>query len=126
MKVVFTSDAAPPLPVFSQATVSGGYVYVSGNIGCDHQLKVVPGGIKAETQAALENMSKVLNAAGSGLKHIVKANVYLKNMSEDFTPMNEVYMQFFESDKMPARTCIGVAMLPLGAVVEIECIAEIA
>ncbi|KAL5531012.1 hypothetical protein ACEPAG_3888 [Sanghuangporus baumii] len=124
--VVSTPDAVPPMPVFSQATISRGYVYVSGNIGVMHDLKtIVPGGVQAQTHAALENMQKVLKAAGSGLEHIVKANVYLRYMDRDFGPMNEIYIQFFEKDKMPARTCVGVATLPLGADVEIECVAEI-
>ncbi|KAL5536443.1 hypothetical protein ACEPAF_265 [Sanghuangporus sanghuang] len=124
--VVSTPDAVPPMPVFSQATISRGYVYVSGNIGVMHDLKtIVPGGVQAQTRAALENMRKVLKAAGSGLEHIVKANVYLRYMDRDFGPMNEIYIQFFEKDKMPARTCVGVATLPLGADVEIECVAEI-
>ncbi|KAL5492846.1 hypothetical protein ACEPAI_4294 [Sanghuangporus weigelae] len=124
--VVSTPDAVPPMPVFSQATISRGYVYVSGNIGVMHDLKtIVPGGVQAQTRTALENMQKVLKAAGSGLEHIVKANVYLRYMDRDFGPMNEIYIQFFEKDKMPARTCVGVASLPLGADVEIECVAEI-
>ncbi|KAL5513636.1 hypothetical protein ACEPAH_4035 [Sanghuangporus vaninii] len=124
--VVSTPDAVPPMPVFSQATISRGYVYVSGNIGVMHDLKtIVPGGVQAQTRTALENMQKVLKAAGSGLEHIVKANVYLRYMDRDFGPMNEIYIQFFEKDKMPARTCVGVATLPLGADVEIECVAEI-
>ncbi|OCB85157.1 Endoribonuclease L-PSP [Sanghuangporus baumii] len=124
--VVSTPDAVPPMPVFSQATISRGYVYVSGNIGVMHDLKtIVPGGVQAQTRAALENMRKVLKAAGSGPEHIVKANVYLRYMDRDFGPMNEIYIQFFEKDKMPARTCVGVATLPLGADVEIECVAEI-
>lgn len=93
-------------------------------------------------------MSKVLNAAGSGLEHIVKANIYLLYRDRDFAAMNEVYqevigidqssiamnqrriltipfLQFFHKDAMPARTCVGVASLPLGALVEIDCVAEI-
>ncbi|KAL5536432.1 hypothetical protein ACEPAF_254 [Sanghuangporus sanghuang] len=112
--VVSTPDAVPPMPVFSQATISRGYVYVSGNIGVMHDLKtIVPGGVQAQTRAALENMRKVLKAAGSGLEHIVKANVYLRYMDRDFGPMNEIYIQFFEKDKMPARTCVGVATLQM-------------
>ncbi|EKM56533.1 uncharacterized protein PHACADRAFT_141281 [Phanerochaete carnosa HHB-10118-sp] len=122
---VHTSDALPVFPVFSQATISKGMVYVSGNIGCNRDLKtLVEGGVQAQTRAALENMAKVLKAAGSGLEHIVKANIYLADMA-NFGPMNEVYAQFFDPNAMPARTCIGVMALPLGADVEIECIAEI-
>ncbi|CAA7264819.1 unnamed protein product [Cyclocybe aegerita] len=123
---IFTPDAVPPLPAFSQAVVSGGRVYASGNIGCDKNFKIVEGGVQAQTRAALENLSIVLKASGSGLEHIVKANVYLVNMPVNFTLMNEIYLQFFDKDKMPARTCVGVIALPMGADVEIECVAEVA
>jgi len=122
---VFTPEAVPPLPIFSQAVISKGHVYVSGNIGCDENLKIVDGGVKGQTRALLRNMSIVLKEAGSGLDRIVKANVYLTDMVNDFKPMNEAYAEFFDKDKMPARTCVGVACLPMGAAVEIECIAEI-
>jgi 2-iminobutanoate/2-iminopropanoate deaminase len=91
-------------------------------------------------RAAINNMKTVLEAAGSGLEHIVKANIYMSNMKDEFMLMNEVYTevihldfrvlakthsgQFFPTDP-PARTCVGVAALPLGAAMEIECIAEL-
>ncbi|ESK84082.1 YjgF-like protein [Moniliophthora roreri MCA 2997] len=124
-KIVSTPEANPVLAVFSQAVISKGYVYVSGNIGCDKNFKVVEGGVKAQTRAALENVAIVLRAAGSGLEHIVKATIYLTNMERDFGPMNEVYAEFFDKDRMPARTCIGVCTLPMGACFEIECMAEV-
>ncbi|KAF9567833.1 Endoribonuclease L-PSP [Agrocybe pediades] len=122
---VNTPDAIPPLPIFSQAVVSNGRVYVSGNIGCDKNLKLVDGGVQAQTRTALQNMSIVLKAAGSSLEQVVKVNIYLANMRRDFELMNEVYAEFFEKNKMPARTCVGVACLPMNADVELECIAEI-
>ncbi|THG99839.1 hypothetical protein EW026_g2597 [Hermanssonia centrifuga] len=92
-QVVRTPDALPTFPVFSQAMISRGYVYVSGNIGCKEDLKtLVEGGVQSQARAALENVSKVLQAAGSGLEHIVKANVYLTNMA-NFGAMNEIYEQ---------------------------------
>ncbi|TFK53451.1 YjgF-like protein [Heliocybe sulcata] len=125
-KTISTPDAVPPLPAFSQAVVSDGKVYCSGSVGCDKDFKLVPGGIKPQTvqRAALENLEKVLKAAGSGLEHIVKANCYVSNMQRDYVQMNEAYLEFFKTDP-PARTCVGVVALPLGADVEIECIAEI-
>ncbi|KAF7338045.1 YjgF-like protein [Mycena venus] len=124
-KIVFTKDAVPPLPVFSQATIAKGVVYCSGNIGCTNDLVVVEGGVKPQTRRALENLTIVLKAAGSGLEHIVKANIYLTSMN-DFREMNEVYAEFFDKDNLPARTCVAVAELPLGASVEIECTAVVA
>ncbi|KAH7333562.1 YjgF-like protein [Rhizoctonia solani] len=122
--IIHTEDAVPPLPVFSQATVANGLVYCSGSIGCDHQLNLVPGGVAPQTTRALENLSAVLTAAGSGLEHILKANVYLANMPRDFATMNEAYIKFFPGPP-PARTCVGVSALPMGADVEIECTAVI-
>ncbi|KAI0927293.1 hypothetical protein AcV5_007858 [Taiwanofungus camphoratus] len=124
MKTVVKSlEANPPLPVYSHATVSNGTVYVSGSVGCDADFKLV-GDVKQQTRAALENMQKILKAAGSGLEHVLKVNVYLANIQRDIAPMNEVYLEFFPKDP-PARTCIGVAALPLGADVEVECIAAL-
>ncbi|KAG1772960.1 Endoribonuclease L-PSP [Suillus placidus] len=124
-EVVFTFDAVPPLTTFSQAIISKGFVYVSGNIGCTSEFMIVEGGVQGQTIAALENMDKILKAAGSGLQHVVKVNVYLTNLTRDFSDMNSVYITFFEENAMPARTCVGVASLPLGASVEIECVAEL-
>jgi len=131
MQIISTPDALPPLPTFSQAVISKGHVYVSGNIGFDELIdathfKLAEGGVKGQTRAALENLSKVLKASGSGLDHIVKTTVFLTDLPNDFDPMNEIYMQFFDKNKMPARTCIGVQALPLGACFEIQCIAEVA
>ncbi|THH14356.1 hypothetical protein EW146_g5966 [Bondarzewia mesenterica] len=88
--------------IVAQAVISRGYVSVSRNIGCTKDFKIVPGGVQAQTRVALENVSKVLQAAGSGLEHVVKATVFLKNMPQDFQPMNEVYKEFFQKDQMPA------------------------
>ncbi|KAI8994153.1 YjgF-like protein [Trametes punicea] len=123
-QIVFTEEANPPLPVYSQAVISGKTVYASGNIGITRDMKLVEGGVQAQTRAALENLQKVLKGAGVTFDNVVKANVYLANFDRDFAPMNEVYREYFPSNP-PARTCIGVATLPFGADVEIECIAEL-
>ncbi|KAH9847900.1 Endoribonuclease L-PSP [Lenzites betulinus] len=125
-QIVFSEEALPPLPVYckSQAVISGKTIYASGNIGITKDMKIVEGGVQAQTRAALDNLTKVLKAAGVGLDSVLKANVYLANLQRDFAPMNEVYLEYFPSNP-PARTCIGVAALPLGADVEIECIAEL-
>ncbi|KZO95421.1 YjgF-like protein [Calocera viscosa TUFC12733] len=117
-KVIYAPDAVPALPVFCHAAVdpATGLIFCSGSIGCNDRYQLPPGGA-----AALENLAKVLRAAGSTLEQIVKVNVYLTNMQQDFGPMNEVYAHYFRI--VPARTCVGVATLPMGACVEIECVA---
>ncbi|KAL9716394.1 hypothetical protein Ac2012v2_000841 [Leucoagaricus gongylophorus] len=119
---VFSPEANPPLPVYSQAIISKGFVFVSGNVGHDHNLKLYEGGIRVETRAALENIKKVLKTAGATLDDIVKANIFIANF-DDFEAMNEIYQEYFDQKAMPARTCVQVAVLPLKAAVEIECIA---
>ncbi|RPD62243.1 YjgF-like protein [Lentinus tigrinus ALCF2SS1-7] len=123
-QVVFSEEANPPLPIYSQAIISGKTIYVSGSIGIDREFKLVPGGVQAQTRAALDNMTKILKGAGVDRSAVLKCNVFLTNLKQDFAPMNEVYQEYFPKDP-PARTCIGVAALPLGADIEIECIAEL-
>ncbi|EIN06386.1 YjgF-like protein [Punctularia strigosozonata HHB-11173 SS5] len=124
-QIVFTEDANPPLPIYSQAVKSKGHVFLSGNIGCDANLKLADGGVQGQTKAALENIIKVLKASGVTLDDVVKVNIYLTNLARDFVPMNEVYAQYWKPGQFPARTCIGVAALPLNADVEIELVAAL-
>ncbi|KAJ3569733.1 hypothetical protein NP233_g4854 [Leucocoprinus birnbaumii] len=119
---VFSPEANPPLPVYSQAIISKGFVFVCGNVGHDRNLKLYEGGIKVETRAALENMKKILTAAGTSLENVVKVNIFMANLDE-FQAMNEIYAEYFNMDAKPARTCVQVAVLPLKAAVEIECTA---
>ncbi|KAJ8488735.1 hypothetical protein ONZ45_g13849 [Pleurotus djamor] len=119
-KIIFTEEATPPLPVYSQAVVSNGVVYASGNISYDRNFELVD-----SDRAAIKNLETILKASGSSLQHILKVNIYLTNLKDDFARMNEVYTGFFEPGNLPARTCVGVAALPLGAVMEIDCIAAV-
>ncbi|KAG1841244.1 Endoribonuclease L-PSP [Suillus subalutaceus] len=119
-EVVLTYNAVPPLTTFCEICICS-----RATLDVRTIFTIVEGGVQGQTFAALENMGKVLKAAGSGLQHVVKANVYLTNLTRDFSDMNTTYMTFFEENAMPARTCVGVASLPLGASVEIECVAEL-
>jgi 2-iminobutanoate/2-iminopropanoate deaminase len=120
--VVTTSDAPEAIGPYSQAVTADGVVYCSGQVPLDPGSgELVAGSLGEQTRRCLSNLAAVLGAAGSGLERVVKVTAYLTDMG-DFPEFNEVYGEFFSSDP-PARATVGVAGLPKGARVEIECIA---
>jgi 2-iminobutanoate/2-iminopropanoate deaminase len=124
-RVVFASAAPSPVGPYSQAIVAGGFVFASGQIPLDPASgKLVEGDIEAQTARVLDNLSKVLEAAGSSLDHVVRTSVYLADLA-DFPRVNAVYARYFTADPKPARTTVQVAALPLGAQVEIDAIATL-
>lgn len=124
-ELFYTDDALPPLPCSSQAVISKGHIYVSGCIGCTADHAIVMGGIEPQTRVALKNMSDILEAAGSGMEHIVKMTVYLVHLASDSNVVDTVYQEFIMSASFPARTCVEVTALPNGAFIQLDCIAEI-
>ena len=109
---------------FSHAVRAGDYLFVTGQMPTlkNNNAKLVEGGIEAQTHQVMKNLLEVLNAAGSSLEKVIFARVYLVNFG-DFDKMNSVYASYFATDKLPARTCIGVTGLAVGASVEIDFIA---
>ncbi len=119
---ITTSSAPAAIGPYSQAIVSGQLIFCSGQVAFDPQTgQFIEGDVGAQTRRALENLSAVLHAAGSSLAQVVKTTVFLTSIA-DFAAMNEVYAEFFTGDP-PARSTVGVAELPRGARVEVECIA---
>lgn len=124
-RVVFASTAPTPVGPYSQAIVANGLVFASGQVPIDPASgKLVSGEIEAQTERVLENLARVLEAAGSSLDHVVRASVYLVDLAM-FPRMNAVYARYFAADPKPARTTVQVAALPLGAQVEIDAIATL-
>jgi len=123
-EAVVTSAAPAPLPFFSQAIKSGGFVFCSGSIGVDVTGAFAQGDIGARTAQALKNLSAVLDTAGSSIDEVVKVNIFITDMS-NFGAVNAVYEKVFTKDPKPARTCVAVHQLPLGTDVEIECTAAL-
>tara|TARA_B100000614_G_scaffold243830_1_gene247390 strand:- start:18 stop:404 length:387 start_codon:yes stop_codon:yes gene_type:complete len=118
------SSAPQKVAPFSHAVRAGEYLFVTGQMPTlkNDSTKLVDGGIEAQTHQVMENLLEVLDAAGSSLEKVIFARVYLVNFG-DFDKMNRVYASYFEKDKLPARTCIGVTGLAVGASVEIDFIA---
>lgn len=120
--IIIENSALKDLP-FSPAVRAGKLLFVSGQVGLDPETQsLVEGGAAAETERVFRNIAIVLAAADRGLADIVKANVYLADMA-DYPAMNAAYARALEAP-YPARTCVGVAALPLGARVEIEVVAR--
>ncbi len=119
---VQTANAPEAVGPYSQAISAAGLVFCSGQIGLDPRSgELVQGSVQDETRQAIENLAAVLDAAGSSLVHVVKVTVYLTDI-DDFGRFNEAYEPFFSAER-PARATVGVAALPKGARVEIECVA---
>jgi len=118
------TEAAPaPVGPYSQAIRLGDLVFASGQIPLDPKTgKIVPGEIEDEARQVLKNLSAVLEAADSDLTRVVKATVYLTDMSL-FPRVNAIYAEAFDSEPAPARATVEVSALPLGARVEIDAIA---
>lgn len=121
-QVVNTDKAPKAIGPYSQAIRVGDFVFCAGQAGLDPATgQLVQGGIEAETRRVLQNLSAVLEQAGTSLANAVKTTVFLTDMDE-FKSMNAVYAEFFPGTP-PARSTVQVSRLPAGARVEIEVVA---
>ena len=123
MKDVYTTNAPQAIGPYTQAKISGGMLYTSG------QIAIVPatgelaaGGIEEQARQVCENLKAVVEAAGTSLDKVVKTTCFLHDIA-DFGVFNMVYAEYFTTK--PARSCVGGLSLPKGALVEVELIAEV-
>jgi 2-iminobutanoate/2-iminopropanoate deaminase len=124
MKIVSTPHAPAAIGPYSQAVVSNGFAFLSGQIPLDPATgKLIEGDVGAQTERVLENLKAVLESCGSSLNKVVKTTLYLKDISE-FARMNEVYARYFPANP-PARATVEVSRLPHDVRVEIDCIAAV-
>ena len=122
-EVVATSKAPEAVGAYSQAIVSGDHIFCSGQVPLDPESgELISGSVADETRRCMDNLSAVLEEAGSSLENVVKVNAYLADIG-DFAEFNEAYSAYFPSQP-PARAAVGVSGLPKGARVEIECVAR--
>lgn len=121
-EVIQTEKAPRAIGPYAQAIRVDGLLFTSGQIALDPTTgKLIDGDISAQTRRVLENLKAVLEAGGSSLDRVVKATVYLTDLST-FSKMNEIYAEYLGHTR-PARSTVGVAALPLGASVEIDLVA---
>ena len=121
-KTIFTEKAPKPVGPYSQAVISGDFVFISGQIAIDPKSsKVIEGGIEAQTVQVLENLKNILESIDLTLNDVVKTSVFLSNFS-DFQSFNQVYSKYFEVNP-PARTTAQAGLMA-GVLVEIDAIAK--
>jgi 2-iminobutanoate/2-iminopropanoate deaminase len=122
-ETIATPNAPAAIGPYSQAIVYQGVVYASGQIPLDPVSgETVPGGIAEQARQSIENLSAVLEAAGSSLASVLKTTCYLTDMA-DFAVFNRVYAELFPGK--PARACVAVQALPKGVLCEVEAIAAV-
>jgi len=118
-RAVETEDAPAPIGPYSQAVISDGVLYCSGQVPLDPGTgELVDGGVAEQARRCLENLDAVCRAAGTTIAEAVRIGIYLTQMDR-FPDVNEVYAEFF-SEPFPVRSTVGVAALPKGALVEMD------
>ena len=121
-EIIHSNNAPAAVGPYSQAVKIGDLVYSAGQVALDPTtMKLVEGGVEAQTEQVLQNLQAVLAAAGSGLSNVIKTTVFLADMN-DYKTVNAIYARYF-TENPPARSAVQVAALPLGALVEIEVVA---
>lgn len=124
MKKTAINAAKAPAAVgpYVHAVQAGDIIFTSGSLGMDPQNGALAEGVEAQARLALQNLGAILEAAGVGFGDVVKTTVFLADMN-DFAAVNAIYSEFFSGDSKPARSCVQVAQLPKGGLVEVEAIA---
>ncbi len=118
MKKISTLNAPAAIGPYSQAVTANGFLFASGQIPLNPETgKIEETSIEAQTRQVMENISAVLEAAGTNFSRVVKTTCFLRNM-EDFAAFNAIYAEYFSG--RPARSCVEVSALPKNALVEIE------
>jgi len=127
LEVVHTKSAPGAIGPYSQAIKSGGFMYTSGQIAMEARTGKIPTQMQkdagAQTVKCLKNLDNILTAGGVTKKDVTKVTVFVQDL-KDFNTVNKAYVSYFGKHK-PARSCVQVAGLPKGALVEIEAVAKI-
>jgi 2-iminobutanoate/2-iminopropanoate deaminase len=120
------SNGPTPVAPFSHAVEADGWVLLTGQMPTDpeNDSAPLPDGIEAQTRRVMDNLGLVLAGLNLGFEHVLGVRAYLTHFNEDYAAMNAVYASYFNADRRPARTCIGVTGLARNARVEIDFVAR--
>ena len=120
--VIHTNSAPAAIGPYSQAIKMGDLLFTSGQLGIIPETGELAQGVEAQTEWALKNLGAILTEAGMSYANVLKTTVFVADLA-DFAKVNAIYQTYFDGD-YPARSCVQVAALPKGGLVEIECIAS--
>ena len=121
-QIINSPNAPSPIGPYSQATLAGKTLYVSGQIPIEpNSGELISGTIEEETVMVMSNLQAILSEAGASFSNVVKCSIFVKDM-DDFSKINETYGTYFTANS-PARETVEVSRLPKGVRVEISCIA---
>lgn len=125
---IFHNFCAAPTHVapFSHAVECDGWIQLTGQMPTDpdDDSRPLPDGVEAQTRRVMDNLIIVLEGLGLGLEHVLSVRVYITEFKRDYEAMNDAYKSYFQPDRLPARTCIGVTGLARDALVEIDMVAK--
>ena len=122
-KVIYTKNAPDAIGPYSQGIITGNILFTSGQIAIDPATgNVEAADIEGQSRPVMKNLEAVLKEAGCTFADVVKTTCFLKDVAKDFAAFNTIYAEAL-GDSKPARSCVGVAELPKGVLVEVEAIA---
>ena len=118
-------DAPKPVAPYSHAVEAGAFVFVTGQLATDpdDDSLPIPPGIEAQTHKVMDNLVRVLMGCGLSLANVVCVRIFLTDFNGDYARMNEIFSTYFDPERRPARTTVGVTALARGGIVEIDMIA---
>ena len=122
----FMPNAPKPVAPYSHAVEADGFVFVTGQLATDpdDDALPVPEGIEAQTRKVMDNLTRVLEGAGLTFANVVCVRIFLTAFERDYAAMNAIYASYFDPNRLPARTTVGVTHLARGGIVEIDLIAK--
>jgi 2-iminobutanoate/2-iminopropanoate deaminase len=119
------ANAPKPVGPYSHVVEAASWLFVTGQLATDpaDDNRPLPEGIEAQTRKVFDNLSRALAGAGAGFEHVVCVRIFLTEFARDYAAVNRLYVTYFPSDRLPARTTVGVTHLARGGIVEIDMIA---
>ena len=120
-------NAPKPVAPYSHVVEADGWLFVTGQLASDpvNDSLPLPEGIEAQTRKVMDNLKLALAGVGAGFEHVVCVRIFLTDFERDYAVFNRLYAEYFEPDRLPARTTVGVTQLARGGIVEVDLIARL-